>query len=74
MHDDHDWHEHGYSEEKPQAAPGHLYRCTYCNSIIPKPLTPANFGLPDDAVIEVGKQYPYTGCWCGWSKYVICES
>lgn len=73
MHDDHDWHEHDEGGAQIYAEPGHLFRCTYCDSIIPQALAQADLGLPADAAIEAGQKYPYAKCWCGWGKFVTCE-
>lgn len=51
----------------------HIFRCTYCNRVITRTLTPADLQLAPGEEFVPGRSYPYTGCWCGWGKHVICE-
>jgi hypothetical protein len=68
--DDDDLLEHRFDEEE---AHRHMFRCTYCEALIPRLIEPHELGLTSHDQVEQGAQYPYTGCWCGWGKFVICE-
>jgi len=59
-------------DEEPEHR--HMFRCTYCEAIIPRVIPAAELGLSSHDEIRKGEQYSYTGCWCGWGKFVICES
>src|SRR5579871_4603572 len=50
-----------------------LFRCTYCNHIIPKPLLPTEIGIGEDETPQPEHIYPYTGCGCGHGRFVIAE-
>ena len=50
-----------------------IFRCTYCDRVIARSLTKADLHLGPDEEFVPGKLYNYAGCWCGWSKHVICE-
>src|SRR3989304_2881464 len=46
------------------------FRCTYCQELIPWEIAGGELGLTADEEPEPGKLYPYTKCYCGWSKFV----
>jgi hypothetical protein len=76
MHDDDD--DDLLLQDRPRHADGpehrHLFRCTYCEAIVPRDIQPADLGLTSHNEIKKGAQYPYSGCWCGWGKFVVCEA
>lgn len=52
----------------------YVFRCTYCNNVVMRPL-PAMLTLLEVGQDElvVGKMYRFGGCYCGQGKFVICE-
>jgi hypothetical protein len=49
------------------------FRCTFCQHLIPWPLPVEALGLPVGETPRAGELYPYTKCYCGWGKFVLCE-
>ena len=49
------------------------FRCTFCQHVIPWPIAPEALGLAPGDQPESGRLYPYTRCYCGWGKFVLCE-
>jgi hypothetical protein len=47
--------------------------CTFCEEVILWDLTNKDLGLSEDEEPQIGAIYPYSGCYCGWGKYVLCE-
>jgi len=47
-----------------------LFRCTYCSRAIPKDLSREELGLEPAELLDAGNLYPYTGCSCGYGKFV----
>ena len=47
--------------------------CTFCEDVIHRDLTKKDLGLNEDEEPQIGAIYPYSGCYCGWGKYVVCE-
>jgi ParB/RepB/Spo0J family partition protein len=52
---------------------GFAFRCTYCNHVVPKSLAPSELGLGADELPTPEHIYPYTGCPCGYGRFVIAE-
>jgi ParB/RepB/Spo0J family partition protein len=50
------------------------FRCTYCESLIPWRLAEQDVGVSPGAGFRPGATYPYTGCPCGYGRFVRYES
>ncbi len=52
----------------------HRFKCTYCQEEIPWKITNKELGLAPDEEPQPDKLYPYTGCYCGWGRFVQCDT
>jgi ParB/RepB/Spo0J family partition protein len=50
------------------------FRCTYCESLIPWRLTEQDVGVEPGAGFRPDATYPYTGCPCGYGRFVRYRS
>jgi ParB/RepB/Spo0J family partition protein len=50
------------------------FRCSFCGSAIPWTVSPADIGLDDADEPVPGQLYGYTKCYCGFGKFIRCES
>lgn len=50
------------------------FRCTFCEKVVLWDMPKCDLGLREDEEPEVGALYPYNRCYCGWGKWVVCES
>ena len=49
------------------------YRCTLCNQPIPWPMKARDLGFAAGEEPVMGKMYPYSKCYCGFGRFVVCE-
>lgn len=49
------------------------FRCTYCESRIPWRVEPSDVGVPAGEELRPGATYPYSGCPCGYGRFVRYE-
>ncbi|MPZ14876.1 MAG: ParB/RepB/Spo0J family partition protein [Chloroflexi bacterium] len=50
-----------------------VFRCTYCNHVVPKALVPTELGLREDEQPVPAHIYPCDACPCGYGRFVIAE-
>lgn len=46
------------------------FRCTYCESLIPWGLSAKDLGVTEGDEFRPGATYPYSGCPCGYGRFV----
>lgn len=52
---------------------GYAYTCTFCKQSIPWPLTAEMLGFGPEEQPQEGKTYPYSRCYCGFGRFVLCQ-
>lgn len=50
------------------------FRCTFCGSVIPWEIPPADLALGEAESAVPGRLYPYEKCSCGYGRFVEAES
>ena len=50
------------------------FRCTYCGALIPWRLTTKDVGVPDGDEFRPGATYSYSGCPCGYGRFIRYEN
>lgn len=73
MHDDFFVEEHTTHENRVEAVQRIHFHCTFCQFVIPWPISKEELGLKPEEEFQAGQIYPYEKCTCGWGKFIMCE-